>query len=316
MSFANPAFLAALAVLPIGALLYAQARRRRRRFAVRFPAAATVAAVSVAVPAWRRRIPLALVALAAAALAVALARPQKTIAVPIERASVVLITDSSRSMLADDVSPTRLEAARDAADNFVDRAPDKLQIGFVAFSTAPHTVIDPTLEHDTIREAIEGLQADGGTATGDALIAALERLKVRRGKDGRRAPAAIILLSDGKTTVGSDPLAAARQAGRLRIPIFTVALGTDQGILPGNGFQPPVSVPPDPETLRRIAKASGGRAYEVADAKELDRIYQTLGSKVGTKREKREVTSAFAGAGLLLLLAGLGTGLRWRGRLP
>ena len=316
MSFANPAFLAALAVLPIGALIYAQSRRRRKRFAVRFPAAATVAAVSVSVPAWRRRIPMLLLACAATVLAVALARPQKTVAVPIERASVVLITDSSRSMLADDVSPTRLEAARDAAENFVDRAPDKLQIGFVGFSTSPHTVIDPTLEHDTIRAAIGSLQADGGTATGDAVIAALERLKVRRGKDGRRAPAAIILLSDGKTTVGTDPIEAAGQARRLRIPIFTVALGTDQGVLPGNAFQPSVSVPPDPETLRQIAKTSGGRAYEVADAKELDRIYQSLGSKVGTKRETREVTSAFAGAGLLLLLAGLATGLRWRGRLP
>ena len=316
MSFANPAFLAALAIVPIGALIYAQQRRRRKRYAVRFPAAPTLAAIAPAVPAWRRRVPPLLLAVAAASLAVALARPQKTVAVPIERASVVLITDSSRSMLADDVDPTRLEAATDAAENFVDRAPDKLQIGFVGFSTSPHTVIDPTVDHDTIRDAIGGLQADGGTATGDALIAALERLKVRRGKDGRRAPAAIILLSDGKTTVGTDPLEAARQARQLRIPVFTVALGTDGGILPGTSFQPPVSVPPDPETLRQIARLSGGRAYEVADSQELDRIYQSLGSKVGTKRETREATSAFAGAGLLLLLAGLATGLRWRGRLP
>lgn len=316
MSFANPAFLAALAVLPIGTLIYLQARRRRKRFAVRFPAMATLVAVGAAVPAWRRRVPPALIAIAATLLAVSLARPQTTRAVPIERASVVLIIDSSRSMLADDVAPTRLEAARDAAENFVDRAPDQLQIGFVGFSTAPHTVIEPTLEHETIRDGLARLQADGGTATGDALVAALERLKIRRGKDGRQAPAAIILLSDGKTTVGSDPLEAARTSKQLGIPIFTVALGTAGGVLPGNAFQPPTSVPPDPETLRQIAQVSGGRAYAVADGKALDRIYKTLGSKVGTKRETREVTSSFAGAGMLFLLAGLSAGLRWRGRLP
>ena len=223
--------------------------------------------------------------------------------------------DSSRSMLAEDVSPTRLEAARDAATRFVDRAPDSLQIGFVGFSTSPHTTIDPTLDHQTIANALAGLQADGGTASGDALLAALERLKLRRGKDGGQAPAAIIMLSDGKTTAGSDPVDAAQASKQLGIPIFTVALGTTSGMLPGNAFQPGVAVPPDPQTLREIAQVSGGRAYEVSDSEELDRVYENLGSKVGTKRETREMTSSFAAAGLVFLLAGLVAGLRWRGRL-
>lgn len=315
MSFSNPAFLAALAVLPIGALIYMQSRRRHRRFAVRFPATATLAAVAATASPWRRRVPPILVAVAATLLVLALARPQTTRAVAIERASVVLIMDSSRSMLAEDVSPTRLEAARDAATRFVDRAPDSLQIGFVGFSTSPHTTIDPTLDHQTIANALAGLQADGGTASGDALLAALERLKLRRGKDGGQAPAAIIMLSDGKTTAGSDPVDAAQASKQLGIPIFTVALGTTSGMLPGNAFQPGVAVPPDPQTLREIAQVSGGRAYEVSDSEELDRVYENLGSKVGTKRETREMTSSFAAAGLVFLLAGLVAGLRWRGRL-
>ena len=315
MSLAAPLFLLALLLIPAGLAAQQYARRRRRRYAVRFPAAATVAAVASAAPAWRRRVPAALLALAATALAFALARPQTTVAVPVERASVMLIMDASRSMLADDVSPTRLEAARDAGLRFLDRVPDKLQVGVVGYSTAPHTILDPTTEHDTVRAALTSLQADGGTATGDAIEVALERLRAQR-QEGRTPPSAIILLSDGKTTSGTEPVAVARQAGQQKVPIYTVALGTPDGTVTGGPFQPRIAVPPDPETLRRIAAASGGRAYEVDDADELDRIYERLGSQVGSKPEKREITAAFAGAGLLLLLGAAGTGLRWRGRLP
>jgi Ca-activated chloride channel family protein len=315
MSFASPLGLLALLVLPAGALLYVAARRRRRRHALRFPATATVAAVVPAVNPWRRRVPLALLALAAATLALALGRPQTTVAVPVENASVVLVIDGSRSMLSQDVQPTRIDAARRAALRFVDRVPARLQLGLIAYNTVPYLTEGPTLEHDRVRSAITTIQADGGTATGDALAEALKRLRQRRNADGDRAPAAIVLLSDGKSTDGQDPVSVARQAGRLHIPISTVALGTSEGMLPNGPFGIPMSVPPDPETLRQIADASGGRAFKVDQADELDQIYERLGSQLGTRRQEREVTAAFAGAGLLLLLGAAGLSTRWRARV-
>jgi Ca-activated chloride channel family protein len=314
MSLSAPLHLAALLLLPLAGVLWALERRRRRRFAVRHPAARIAAGVAGAAPAWRRRVPAGLLALALCALAVAFARPETTVAVPVERASVMLVTDESGSMLADDVDPSRLRAAQNAATSFMDRVPDSLLVGFVGYSGAVQTMLEPTSEHAAVRTAIDGLRADGGTATGDALTAALDRLEARRDRDGAVAPAAIVLLSDGKTTAGSDPVQAAARAAKLHIPIYTVALGTADGVV----FAPngeALAVPPDPQTLAEIARRSGGRAFEVADAGELDRVYEQLGSRIGTRKEQREVSSAFVAGGLLLLLGGLGTGLRTRGRI-
>jgi Ca-activated chloride channel family protein len=312
ISFAEPLLLLALVLLPFWFLAQRAAVRRRRKFAIRFPAAATVAGVMRAAPAWRRRLPTALLTLAAIVLVFALARPQATVAVPVEQAAVMLITDGSGSMAATDVKPTRLDAARDAAKRFLDRVPDGMQVGAVGFATTAHTVVAPSLRHDQVRAAIASLDADGGTATGDALEVALDALESRRNREGQRAPAAIVLLSDGKTTSGSDPLAAAERAKRLRIPVYTVSLGTPDGVVQPSPFQPPINVPPDPQTMREIAATSGGLAFEVDDGDELDQIYEKLGSQLGTRDERRDIAAGFAGAGLLLLLGGLGTGLRWR----
>ena len=261
---------------------------------------------------WRRRIPLALFLAALAALALALARPHATVAVPREQASVVLVTDVSRSMLATDVDPSRLEAARSAAQDFLDQLPEEALVGAVAFSEEAHTVEAPTEDRPTIEALIESLSADGGTATGDGLAAALAMVD---GRGEQKVPAAIVMLSDGKATTGRDPLEVARAAKRQGVPIYTVALGSRGAIIevPGGGLLP---VPPDPETMRRIAELSGGRAFEVDDADELSDIYETLGSRVATRDERREVTAAFAGGGVVLLLAAAAFGLRATARLP
>lgn len=315
MSFAAPLALLAVLLVPAGFALHRAARERRRRTALRFPAAGTLAAVLPGVNPWRRRLPALLLALAAVALALALARPQTTVAVAVERASVMLVLDGSRSMLSEDVDPTRMEAARKAARTFVDAVPDRLQVGLVGYNTVPYLSEPPTLEHDQVLAAIDSLQADGGTATGDALDEALRRLRRRGEGDDRSAPAAIVLLSDGKSTDGQDPVTVARRAGRARVPIFTVALGTPEGVVPGGPFGAPLAVPPDPETLRRMAAVSGGRAFEIADSGELSEVYERLGSQLGTETEKREITAAFAGAGLVLLLGAVATMARWRGRV-
>jgi Ca-activated chloride channel family protein len=320
VSFASPVYLAALALVPLALGAYLLAQRRRRRYAVRFPAVSVLAPLIPAAAAWRRRAPLALFLAALTALALALARPQATVAVPQEQASIVLVTDVSRSMLAEDVDPSRLEAARSAALDFVDKVPDAAKVGVVGFSTDPHTLEAPTDDHAEVRQVIEDLSADGGTATGDALAAALAMLNKQddgdsSSKRSKRPPAAIVLLSDGETTTGRDPTEVARTARRQHIPIYTVALGTEDATieLPGGTVVP---VPPDPETMAQIARLSGGRAFQAEDGGDLADIYKSLGSRVATKKEKREITAAFAAGGGLLLAAAAAFGLRTTARLP
>ena len=315
MSFLSPLALLALLVVPLAVGAHLQAQRRRRRYPVRFTAMPALAAVLPTGPQWRRHVPMALFALALAALALALARPQTTVAVPVERASVVLVTDVSRSMEAVDVQPTRLDAARAAAGSFLDEVPEELRVGLVAFSDSAQSLQSPTTDHDEVRAALDTLDPISATATGAGLRTALEDLQQPRGRERERPPGAIVLLSDGAATDGTAAMDAAHQARRLRIPIFTVALGTPEGevTLP-DGRR--LSVPPDPDALQRIARTSGGDAFQAEDADQLGAVYERLGSQIGTKQERREITSAFAAGGLVLLVAAVGASLRLGGRLP
>jgi Ca-activated chloride channel homolog len=320
VSFASPLLLLSLLAVPATAAAYAWSRRRPSRYAVRFPGTPVLAGVVRAIPAWRRHLPAAVAALALTALALALARPHATVAVPVERASVVLVTDVSRSMLATDVQPSRLDAARSAAETFLDRVPEALRVGAVAFSSTPHSVVAPTHDRDQIHLHLDSLSADGATATGDGLAQALtvlkdDRAERRGGAERRRPPAAIVMLSDGKKTTGRDPVEVARQAREAGVPIYTVSLGTEGATIPGPlGGQLPV--PPDPETMAEIASTSGGEHFDVAESAQLDSVYQGLGSELATRPEKREITAGFAAGGLVLLLAAAALSLRAAGRLP
>jgi Ca-activated chloride channel family protein len=313
MSFASPVALLALVLVPLVALAYAQAQRRPR-YLVRFPGVGTLQGLVAATPAWRRHLPAALLLLALTALLIGLARPQRSVAVAVQQARVMLVTDASGSMRALDVSPDRISAAQGAARRFLDEVPDGLEVGAVSFSDVVQTTEPPSTDHSRTRAVVDGLVADGGTATGDALASALDALR-KNPDGGKRPPSAIVLLSDGRRTIGQDPIPVAREAARLRIPIFTVSLGTDEGRVTVPGGQE-LAVPPDPITMRRVARISGGQTFEVSDADELESIYKGLGSRIGTKREKREITVGFAAGGLLLLLGAAVTRLRWAGRLP
>ncbi len=316
VSFATPAWLLGLALVPLALLAYNASRRRARRYAVRFTAMPALKAAAGTAPAWRRHVPAALALAALAALVLALAKPQKTVAVPVERASIMLVTDHSRSMSATDVAPTRLAAAQRAARTFLNQLPSQVRVGAVAFSDTPDAVQAPSSDHDDARRIVDGQVADGATATGDALQVAIDALKNDK-QNGKRPPSAIVLLSDGKTTVGPDPVTIARQASQLKIPIYTVALGTRDATVPNpNPFGTPLLVAPDPETLRQISQVSNGRAFTAEDAESLKTIYKTLGSQLGTKSQKREITASFAIGGLVLLLGAALTSLRWAGRLP
>jgi Ca-activated chloride channel homolog len=315
MSFANPIFLIALVLAPLAVLAQILAVRRMRRHAVRFTAIPALKLAAGAVPAWRRHLPAALAVAAIAALVLALAKPQRSVAVPLERASIMLVTDHSRSMLATDVDPDRLTAGKTAARSFLEQVPSRVRVGVVTFSDTPDAVHAPTTEHHAARDVIEQQAADGATATGEALQVAVDTLRHDR-RDGRRAPAAIVLLSDGKTTAGRDPVEVAAGARRQKIPIFTVSLGTREATVPNPGFGPPLAAAPDPETLERIAETSDGRAFTADNSRELSEIYKALGSQLSTRKERREITSGFAIAGTILLLGAATASVRWTGRLP
>jgi Ca-activated chloride channel homolog len=317
MSFAAPWFLAGLALVPLAFWAWWTRRRRAPRYAVRFTALDSlreaVAEGGVATLPWRRWLPGALLLASLAALIVALARPQTTVAVPVERATIMLVTDHSNSMQADDVSPDRLTAAERAANTFIDQLPKQVRLGVVTFGTAPDAVQAPTTDHQAVRRIIDGQFPNGATATGNALEVALNAIQSQT-QHGKRPPAAIVLLSDGKTTAGRDPVVVAQEAGHQHVPIYTVALGTEEGVLAVPGGVVPV--PPDPETLNAIARASGGHAFTAGDAGHLKSIYKTLGSQLGTKKRKHETTASFAIAGLLLLLGAAVTSVRFTPALP
>jgi Ca-activated chloride channel homolog len=319
VSFQSPLYLLALLLVPAAVAVYVFADRRRRAGAARFASPLLMPSVAPAGPGFRRHLPLAFYAVALAAMAFALARPEATVAVPEERAAVVLTTDISGSMLARDVEPSRMQAVRRAALDFIDEAPEELRIGAVAFNHSVRRIEPPRADRGDTRFLLEGLTPSGGTATGEGLAAAVGLLGRRGARDRQRPPAAVILLSDGTATHGRDPVRVAREAARLRIPIYTVAFGTDAGTIQvrrPDGTTATRSVPPDRETMRRIATISGARTFSASAGAELATVYERLGSQVATREEQREVTAAFVGGAAAFLLLGGILSLRWFGRLP
>jgi Ca-activated chloride channel homolog len=323
MRFGTPILLWGLVLIPLAVVLYALAQRRRMRYAVRFTNLDLLAHVVTKTPRWRRHLPMVLFLLALSSLLVGLARPRATVLVPKEEASVVLAVDTSGSMAATDVAPDRLSAAQEAAETFLDRSPKNLQVGLVAFSVMPVRILPPTDDQATVRESLGSLKAIGGTAMGDALLNAVQISRPRAEKSPtetrrseEKSPAAVVLLSDGTNTSGeTTPLEAAQEAREQDIPVYTVALGTPEGVVEefGGGHKP---APPDKETLRKIAEITGGEFFAPSSAADLARVYDKLGSSLGFANEKREVTLAFVAAALALLTTSGTLSVLWFNRLP
>jgi Ca-activated chloride channel homolog len=308
VSFQAPVYLIALALIPLAAAAYVAAQRRRRAAADAFASPAVRASALPRTPGWRRHAPIALYGLALAALAIALARPEATVAVPTEQATVVLAIDRSGSMRATDVAPTRMAAVKSAAARFLESVPRRVKVGAVTYNGQTAVLEAPTTDRAPVREAIDAIEAKGGTASGDGLAAALELIE-RGGEE--RPPAAVVLISDGRSTKGADPVEVAREGG---VPVYTVALGTPGAtIVDAQGTTRDAS--PDPATMQAVAEASGGQSFAVEDADRLSTVYDRLGSQVATEREPREITAAFAGGALLFVAGGALLSLHWFRRL-
>jgi len=346
MTFASPLFLTALLLVPVALAVYLLVQRRRSRYAVRFTNVDLLANIVPRSPRWRRHVPPALYLVAIAALGIALARPSMTVDVPRDEATVILTMDVSGSMMATDVSPSRLDAAKAAATTFVDQLPAGFRVGLVAFSTDARIVLAPTGDRAQVHDAIANLTAGGGTALGDAIALSIQA--AHSGQAGAvkgvgatvpaaspapgasstpgspkpdTAPlAATVLLSDGANSTGNlEPLQAASQAAAAGVPVYTIALGTADGVVDiqdNQGVMHHLSVPPDPETLASIAETTGARSFQAPTATDLATIYQSLGTKVGYTQEQQEVTQWFAAGALLLVVAGAGLAAVWFNRFP
>jgi Ca-activated chloride channel homolog len=261
-------------------------------------------------------VPAALFLVALAALILGFARPVRAMRVGEKRATVVLAIDTSLSMEADDVTPTRLEVAQEAARRFVSDLPSGLNVGLVTFNGSTAIAVAPTGDREAVADAIDRLALGEGTAIGDAITTALDAVAdAPAGDDGEPAPARIVVMSDGETTMGTpndDAAAAAAEAG---VPVDTIAFGTSGGMIEdGTGGNEPVPVQPEP--LAEIARTTGGEAFEAGSLDELTAVYADIGRVVGYETVRRDVSAWFVGVGIVLLGLTGTLSLAWSQRLP
>ena len=320
MTFEWPLALVGLVVVPLLVVLYVLRERRRTDYATRFTSPGLLPNLVDASPRWRRHLPLAILLVALAAMVVGIARPHAMVKVKREEATAILVIDTSLSMSADDVKPSRLEAARREARAFLDALPSKYRLAIVGFSGRAYVALPPTDDRDLAVSALRSLHPAEGTALGDAVALATRMAGRQRASDGSRPPAAILVISDGAQFSGrTTPAAAARKARQAHIPIYSVLLGTQDGVitvpLPG-GLSEQMRVPPSPQTLQGLSQATGGRFYTAPTASQLREVYTHLGSRLGSRSESREVSDLFAGGSAALLLIGGGLSALWFRRVP
>jgi Ca-activated chloride channel family protein len=315
MSFLSPERLVLLAAVLALAGVYAALQFRRRQYSVRFTNLDLLATVAPRHPGWRRHATALAFLLALSTFIVAFAQPARAEQVPRERATVVLAIDTSLSMEATDVSPDRFEAAKDAAQTFVDLLPDSINLSLVTFDGSAVMRVAPTLDHQSVRTAIDDLELHQQTAIGDAVRTSLAAIDlVPPDSEGTQPPGAVVLMSDGDTTVGTPNDIAAAEAAEAEVPVSTIAFGTDEGVVELDGQRIPVPV--NAEALEEIATTTGGSFFTAATEEELTAVYEDIGSSVGYEEEQREITAWFVGLGIVLLAATAAGSLAWFSRLP
>jgi len=317
MSFLDPWRLWLLVAVIGLAVAYLLLQRRRRTYALRFTNVDLLASVAPTRPGWRRHVPAALFLLALATLVTAWARPARDEEVPRERATIVMAIDTSLSMQAEDVAPSRIEAAQQSALDFLDLLPPKLNVGLVTFNGSAAIAVPPTTDRTLLAAGINNLRLGERTAIGEAIFASIDAIEsVPADAEGTTPPARIVLMSDGSTTDGRPNELAAATAAELGIPVSTIAFGTDDGFIVIPQEPMPIPVPVDREALKDIADATDGQFYEAATGAQLTAVYEDIGSSIGFTTEEVEISTWFVGLAMALLFVTAGLSMAWFSRLP
>jgi Ca-activated chloride channel family protein len=352
MAFTWPVMLWALLALPLLVWAYTLLLRRQRRLQHRLADSHLLAHLLPVISPWRRHLPVAAYLAAVLLLVLAMARPIAAVPLPVNRAAVVIAIDTSKSMIAEDVKPNRLEAAKNAARDFIKAMPGSARIGLIAFSDYGTVLVPPSTDRPPLEEALDRLQPLQATAVGSAILEGLRVLPLRKEFLGERLerlrgpvpqqgppspfvpptpappgppapppkveelpPAAILIFSDGVSNLGADPRAAAALAAEAKVKIYAVGLGQQGGTVTTYQGQL-VLVPFDPTVLQEVARQTGGEYFGAANLDDLRRIYRQLGRQIGWERRRTEMTSLVAGAAGLLMLTGGLLSMIWFRRLP
>lgn len=317
LTFLSPWRLLALFAVLALTITYVIFQRRRSQYAVRFTNLELLSSVMPKSPGWRRHLAAGAQLLALTALVLAFAQPAHEVKVPRERATVMLAIDVSLSMEATDVKPSRIEAAKAAATSFLDDVPPKVNVGLVTFAGSSRIAVAPTTDRRAVADAIAKVQLDDGTAIGNAIESSLDALNsMPPAPDGAEVPAAIVLMSDGTTTMGVPNQRAVQDAIAAKVPVSTIAFGTEGGTVTIPDTGEVVSVPVDAPSLAKIAKATGGQAYEAATQGQLSDVYSKIGSSIGYDTTISALTQWFVAAALLGFLVAGALALAWSNRLP
>ncbi len=322
MSFLQPERLWVLAVVVALVAFYAFMQTRRKVYAARLASADLLDSVVPRRSGWRRHAASAVILGALVVLSVGFAQPTRVVRVPRERATVIVAIDVSLSMEAADVAPDRLQAAQEAAKTFIAELPPTLNVGIVGFAGSASVLLPPTTDRLTAERVIDNLQLAESTAIGEAIFTSLDSLlSVPPDEDGERAPARIVLLSDGVTTVGRPDQLAIQAAQNAQIPVSTIAFGTEDGFIVYDDPETEaiesetIPVPVGGESLRQIADGTGGAFFTAESVDELDSVYENIGSAIGFEDAEREITDWFIGGGLALLVGASFLSLLWFQRL-
>ncbi len=324
-----------LLAIPLFLLLYARIQKRRQKFASKFGSLGFLQEANGRPLGSRRHIPPAFFLIGLTVLFFSLARPQTVVSLPKEEGTIILAFDVSGSMAADDIKPTRMEAAKAAVKDFIQRQPLSMQIGVVAFSDNGFTVQPPTNDQKAVLDTITRLSPTRGTALGNGILASLKAIAASTAPNpllytsltpvptpiptpmpkGTYTSAVIILLTDGENTSEGNPLIAAQTAADQGVRIYTVGIGSAAGTtIHVNGFT--VHTQLDEPMLQQISKLTDGTYSNAQNKEDLDAIYKNLDPQLIIKSEKTEVTAILAGISMLILLIGGTYSLLWFSRLP
>ena len=320
MNFAHPAWLAAGVLVAALAVGYVVAQRRTRRHTLRFANFELLDRVAPNRPGRLRHLPTAVILVALVLLTVAMAGPTAEARTPRNRATVMLAIDVSLSMQATDVAPNRLAAAQAAATQFVNDLTPGVNLGIVSFAGIATVLVPPTTDRAAATQAIAGLKLDERTATGGAIISCLQAIdrfsKILAAADGTTGPvpARIVMMTDGKRTVGRTEQDAAQQAAAAKVPVSMIAFGTDHGSITYQGTQIPV--PLDTRSMQQIAAISGGDFHTASTAEELRSVYSQLSEQIGYETTQQDVSRPWLIAGTMLTILGAATALAVSARIP